>query len=359
MNETLFGEQPTITESERNAMRSYLQRGEVRLSTLHRVATAFIGGAGLLLLIPVFIKDAVDQIIVTFLANTFNHYPDLGSTGLILTTLLDVLVAFPLLLSLAIPLYGVYLLLKDIIHFYFTIYTPGFSTNLLNPTFALTGVMFSSDESPTVKREVMRYQYEATAMGFMIPFSQGRRELYFDTLIEKSNGDILPPSRSIDNLKALDVLPENYDEANVQRFNAALGMARALDRTLVEEVAMTEMALVRHVLYLRRLMFRYVKTLLMFIWTTLISFIMLPLLHDSRFPAFMVLALGYLIWSLGVVPVIQLPRHWIYRHRQGDVHSEHMDPQLQLMEKKLYIYCRLAIGSSLIGFILAGIAYLS
>lgn len=353
-----MSDQPQITEPERNAMRSYLQRCEVRLSTLHRIATAFIGGAGLLLLIPVFIKDAVDQIISILLSQVSNQFPEYGINGLVLTTIMVLFLLYPLLLSLAIPLYGVYLLLKDIVHFYFTIYTPGFSTNLLNPTFALTGLMFSTDESPQIKHDVMHYQYEATQMGFMIPFSKERRELYFDTIIEKSNGDILPESRRLEKLKELNVLPENYDEANVQRFNAALGMARALDRTLVQEVAIAEMAVVRHVLYLRRLVFRYVKTLLMFIWTTLVVFMLLPLLQDIRFPTFVILALGYLTWALGVVPIVQLPRQWIYRHRQGDAHRDHIDPQLRSMEQTLQRYGYAAIVSAAVAFALGLVAYL-
>lgn len=38
----------------RNAMRAFLQRSEVRLSTMHRIANAFLSGAGLLVLFPVF-----------------------------------------------------------------------------------------------------------------------------------------------------------------------------------------------------------------------------------------------------------------------------------------------------------------
>ncbi len=61
-----------LTTDERNAMRAYLGRAEVRLSTLHRIATAFIGGAGLLLLIPVFIKDAIDSIMQILLDHLIN-----------------------------------------------------------------------------------------------------------------------------------------------------------------------------------------------------------------------------------------------------------------------------------------------
>ncbi len=342
-----------LSDGERNAMRAYLQRCEVRLSTLHRIATAFIGGAGLLLLIPVFFKDAFDNLLSVMLTQIGNHFPGQGSIGLLLTGIMYLCLLYPLFLSLAIPLYGVYLLLKDIIHFYFTIYTPGFPENLLNPTFALTGVMFSTDEAPSGQREVMRYQYDATQMGFMIPFSQERKELYFDGIIANTNQDIIPKTRRIDVLEEMNVLPENFDAANVNRFNAALGIARAIDRTLAEEVAVTEMSLVRHVLYLRRLMLRYVKTLLMFIWTTVISFMILPFVKDSHFSPFVMFGLGYVVWSLAVRWILDFPLYWIYRHRHSERSLEHVDPQLRLMQDVISPYGKLAIVSATIGLILA------
>lgn len=342
-----------LNDAERNAMRAYLQRCEVRLSTLHRIATAFISGAGLLLLIPVFFKDAIDNLLAVLLAQAHNQFDPLGLPGLILTGLLYACLMYPLLLSLTIPLYGVYLLLKDIIHFYFTIYTPGFSENLLNPTFALTGVLFSKDESPQGKIDVMRYQYEATQQGFMIPFSQERKELYFDSIIQSSKGAILPESRRLETLESLNVLPQNYDADNVKRFNAALGIARSIDRTLSQEVAVTEMSLVRHVLYLRRLVLRYVKTLLMFIWTMVVAFMLLPLLKDGRFPPFLMLSLGYLVWSLAVMKIIEWPLNWIYRHRHEDGLPSQVDPQLTMMQNQVRRFCYGAIGTSAVALMLS------
>lgn len=344
---------PPLTEAERGAMRAYLQRCEVRLSTLHRIATAFISGAGLLLLIPVFVKDAIDNLLIVLLGQAHNHFGALGVVGLVVTILLYSCLLYPLLLSLIIPLYGVYLLLKDIIHFYFTIYAPGFSQNLLNPTFALTGVLFSKDESPSGKQGVMRYQYEATQAGFMIPFSQERQELYFDGLIEASQGTIIPESRQIEHLQDMDVLPESYDVDGVNRFNAALGIARSIDRTLEQEVAVTEMSLVRHVLYLRRLMLRYVKTLLMFIWTMLIAFMLLPLLKEPRIPPFLILSLGYLLWSLSVMRIMEWPLDWIYRHRHEDKLPSQIDPQLTMMQEQVRKFCYGAIATSLVALILS------
>ncbi len=349
----------SFTEAERNAMRSFVQRAEVRLSTLHRIATAFVGGAGLLVLIPIFFRDVFEKLLLIYLKQLGNLFPHLEpTTGAVLSVVLLLLLLYPLALSLIIPLGGVYLLLKDIVHFYFTIYLPGFATNLLNPTFSLHGITFPTDESPAAKREITRFQYRREHMNFMMAFSEGRRQEYFDSFIELTNGEILPKTRLIDELRARDALPEQYDAKEVDRVNAAFGIARSLDRTLVEEVAMTEMALVRAVMYLRRLVIRYAKTLLMFIWTTTITFVMLPFLESERFPTLLVMAGGYLLWSLSVQPILRQPIGWIYRHRQEEVNLDHVDAQLTFLERMVTPFVWGAIAASL-GATLLAVASLS
>ena len=343
-----------FTEAERNAMRAFIQRAEVRLSTLHRIATAFVGGAGLLVLIPIFFRDVFDKLLLIYLEQVGNLFPSMSpATGALLSTALLVLLLYPLALSLMIPLSGVYLLLKDIVHFYFTIYLPGFPSNLLNPTFSLHGITFPVDESPTAKREITRFQYRREHMNFMMAFSEGKRKEYFDSFIERTNGEILPKSRDIDDLAAKDALPEGYDATEVARFNAAFGIARSLDRTLVEEVAMTEMALVRAAMYLRRLVIRYAKTLLMFIWTTTITFVMLPFLESGRYPMVLVMAIGYLIWSLSVQQILRQPINWIYRHRREDVNRDHVDAQLTYLERVVAPFTKAAIAASVGATLLA------
>ncbi|MCU0499272.1 MAG: hypothetical protein MUF87_18110 [Anaerolineae bacterium] len=339
---------------DRAAMRAYLQRCEVRLSTMHRIATAFISGAGLLLLIPVFFRDVIDGILAVYLKNVANLFPSLGDVGgIVLSIVLFIALLYPLFLSLALPIYGVGLLLKDIVHFYFTIYMPGFADDLLNPTFSLHGIAFSTDESERVKAAVMRFQYRTNHSNFMMAFSEGKRKEYFDQLIEVTNEEIIPASRKLEALIAHQWLPENYNDDEVKRFNAAFGIARSLDRSLVQEVALTEMALVRAVLYLRRLMLRYIKTLLMFLWTTGIAFLMLPFLQNPNYPTFVMLAIGYLIWSVLVMRLIRMPIAWIYRHRKGEMNRDHIDAQLRMMERQVAPYCQAAIVVSVIGLILA------
>ncbi|MCS6836829.1 MAG: hypothetical protein NZ750_12530 [Anaerolineae bacterium] len=340
-----------FTDAERNAMRAYLQRMEVRMSSLHRVATAFVGGAGLLLLTPIFFKEVVDGLIVVVLTNLtlpFDQFTPLANLGLSL--LLFGALGYLIVLSLSIPMYSLYLLIKDIVHFYFTIYSPGFSSELVTPSFSLAAAAFSPDESPRAKDEVLRYQYTPKRMDFMLPFSEAKRRAYLDDLYEATNGAIIPNSRA----QAMRSLQTNLSEVDVRRFNTALGLARMLDRPLVEEVAVTEMLLVRNIIYLRRLVLRYVKALSMFLWTTLISFLMLPFLKDERLPVFVIFGSGYLVWSLGVLPIIRQPLHWIYRHRHDEaVAAEHVDEQLIVLERRVEIFCQMGIAAAALAFALS------
>jgi hypothetical protein len=346
-----------LTESERNALRSYLQRAEVRISTQHRIATAFIGGAGLLLLIPIFLRDVVDGELTVFLQLTGNLFPAWEQTaGLIATVATLLTLGVPLILSLVIPMYGVYLLLKDLVHFYYTLYMPGFDHDLLNPTFALGGIGFSPDESHRAKRQIMKFQYIPEHMDFMLPFSKGKRELYFETMIEETDGALLPESRNVETLRREGILNGQTDDKTALHFNAAFGLARSLDRDLIQEVAISEMHLTRNVLYLRRLMLRYVKTLLLFIWTTVISFIMLPMLRDERFPNLLILALGYLAWSVAVLPILKVPANWLYRHRREDPEPRRMDAQLTQFETFVRGWMRMAVVMASIALVLSVIS---
>lgn len=346
-----------LSDNERNALRAWLQRSEVRLSTLHRIGLAFISGAGLLLLVPVFFKDAVHDIVAVMLREFGNFYPALGETGgIVLTIILYLLIIYPFLLSLLTPIYAVYLVLMDIVHFYFTIYMPGSSNQMLNPTLPLSGLTFWADESADIKRAILHYQYQPNRMNFMLPFSESKRGLYFDKMIENTGGFIIPKTRTLDKLRALSAIPPEANEVDVQRFNAAMGLARSLDRTLVEDVATTEMSLVRHILYLRRLILRYVKTLLVFIWTIVVVFFLLPFLEYKRFPTILILSVGYICWSTIAMMVLRAPLSWIYRHRQNGTYPEHVDIQLTLLEDRLRVYIRLAIVSSILATLLAVIA---
>ena len=345
-----------LTESERNAMRSYLQRAEVRLSTLHRIATAFIGGAGLLILLPVFFKEEIVVIIRIFLTESVKFAADFSGSQHIAVLILFVCLLYVFILSLAIPVYSLYLMLKDLIHFYFTIYTPGFPSDLVTPSFALSGINFSPDESEQAKRKILEYQYSHfSTVNFAIPFSPEKRKLYLDEIIRGTQGDILPATRGWEAIK--ESLPPDTKRETADRLSAAFGLARSLDRQLVEEVATSEVSLVRHILYLRRLVLRYMKTLLMFIWTTAITFVVLPFVQADHMPIFFCMAIGYTIWSLLVLRIMRLPLGWIYRHLHGVPDESHIDQQLIILESQIWRFCQVAIVASLIALVISALLY--
>jgi hypothetical protein len=331
------------SEAERNAMRAYLQRSEVRMSTMHRIATAFIGGAGLLLLVPIFLRDAIDGILEVVLVY-IRSLPtgDLSAVGWTLLVLVLAFLLYNFALSLWIPIYSLFLLLKDIIQFYFSLYAPGFAPSLVHPTFSLGAIALPRDDSARAKRDVIAYQQASNHVDFALPFSEKRRALYFDRLLEATQGDIIPPTRHWENLVVNGWVDENADHKQTDRYHVAMGIARSLDRTLVEEVAVTEMLMVRNVMYLRRLVLRYGKALLMFIWTTIISFIMLPFLKQSALPVLWVLAVGYLVWSMLVMRLMEQPMTWILRHRQERSGDARIDAQLTVLERDTRRWIRLA-----------------
>jgi hypothetical protein len=347
-----------FTESERNAMRAYLQRTEVRLSTLHRVAVTFISGAGLLLLFPTFFKEEIIVIIRVFLANIGDRFPALGAAEPILFGAMFLFVIYPFLLSLSIPIYALYLLLKDIIHFYFSIYTPGFATNVFTPSFALSGITFSPDESENVKRRVFEYQYRADAVNFAIPFSAEKRDEYFNETIANTGGEIIPRSRRPEALEKYGITPTDEEHRRrIEHLNTALGLSRTIDRNLAHEVATQEVSVARHILYLRRMVLRYMKTLLMFIWTTIVSFVMLPFLQDDTMPTFMVFSIGFLIWSLLAMPIMRTPVQWIYRHKKGNWDRTHIDRQMTVLERKVSRLVYVAIFTSAVALAISLVAY--
>ena len=87
------------------------------------------------------------------------------------------------------------------------------------------------------------------------------------------------------------------------------------------EVAKTEVSLVRHALKLRRMVLRYIQALLILIWTSMITFMMLPFLQDNkgRFSILVVFAIAYFIWAILAPYIVQLPLYWLVSSSKEEV----------------------------------------
>lgn len=341
----------------RAAMRAYLQRTEVRLSTMHRVAVSFISGAGLMLLLPVFFRDTISALINVFLNNLHNVVPAWDNAGWVFTAVLFICLIYPFLLSLFIPLYALYLLLHDLVMFYLSAEMPGYKDTVVYPRFALSGVAFSEDESPEVKRAVLYHQYESDLpmSRFIIPRNEKEAE-YFDAVMSDTETDFLPSTRTPEALREKGVHIREDQLLTANRFNAALGLTGFLDRDLASEVAKSEVSLVRHAFHLRRLILRYVKSILIFVWTIVIDFSLVPFLNYQHFPIFITLAIGYFIWALLTPQVVKLPTRWIYEPTGQAPIKRRRDMRILRFENNVTDLCNIAVVSTALALLLACIA---
>lgn len=112
--------------------------------------------------------------------------------------------------------------------------------------------------------------------------------------------------------------------SEIDGFNAAMGLAGVYDRALYQEVAKTEVSMVRHAIKLRRMVLRYFQALLILIWTSTVTFFMLPFLQDDRgrFPVLLVFSVGYFIWAAVAPLAVQLPLYWLTSASKPQVRAQ-------------------------------------
>jgi hypothetical protein len=262
-----------------NAARAYLQRSEVRLSTMHRIAGAFIGGAGLLILTPFFLKDITVNLVnylgllkkslnVDFIQSiSFSSKLNFEYIGIIISFGLPVGISVFLAIKTIADLY------REILRFY---YIP----NLLNwnvpansnsenspflPRFSLTGIRMSQDEVNLIHNfeSQLKESHEILErQSFVIPqLPNSEYQKHLRNLIITSNGELIGETITSED-KILDGSEEREINSN-DIYKAGFSLANMQERMLLaREVAKMEASLVRHNLFLRRLVFRYVKSVL-------------------------------------------------------------------------------------------------
>lgn len=330
----------------RNAMRAFLQRCEVRLSTMHRIANAFLSGAGLLVLFPVFygtsIKTILDWMIRTPLVYS------------------DAPLFMALLITFFIPLWSLYLLVHDLTRFYFVGQQPGYHTGPFNPTFALSGLAFPCDEDAhnTAKAQVIIDQYTEEFIPFVVPFS----EKIADSDFGAGGASFQPDTRRIETLMEQGIIEKKVGDDPVfarshrplditlfNRFNEALAIAGLYDRPLHQEVAKIEVSLVRHNRALRRIVIRYVKSLLTMVLLFLSSFVISSFLEQSdrlsKIHVFaltadeLFVAIALMLWAFCAALLVKRPIEWIYKTSDPRRRVKVKDPSLKNFEKWFLILC--------------------
>jgi hypothetical protein len=320
-------EHPLLTDEEsRAAMRAFLQRSEVRLSTLHRVAQGLIGGSALVLLLPLFLRDAFPKMMTVLFAAYDAGQPRLPIVALGVAATLVILLPVP----------AIFLLVGDLLAFYFTSNTFGShatggaapSRVRFSPRFILPGLGFNNDEvSARSKEHLDAGREDPWTRGLLVPPSaddDGWRDR-FDTRTHQVWGIVAEEG------------PAGDTERVRQSFRLA-GINR--DRTLALDVARTEALIARHVLMVRTALLRYSKALLLLVSTTVVTLAASGLADQAiredpdggrfldGFPyrfVFLV-ALTYVIWAPLAARSVTAPLRMIQRHTPGV--GEHRDVYL-------------------------------
>jgi hypothetical protein len=273
-----------LTPDERAAMRAFLQRCDVRLSTMHRVATALLSGAGILVLLPAVERDSVLSVLKALLVG-----PVTWSQGLLAASM-----ALAILLAIVV----LWLVIIELTRFYFHAnHVHHADGDVFTPRFTLTGLRIPSDEfEPATNAAYEAVHGSESSVRLLVP-GNSRARARIDRQLDAYPG-----------LVGSDADPDR------ERALALFELAASRRRPLVEEVAKVEYGMVRHMLRLQVIVLRYVKALLVIVVTALAAFAAAAAVNgqarltaaDERW-----IAGTLLLWSPVVVLVVSSPVRWL------------------------------------------------
>jgi len=270
-----------LTGDERAAVRAFLQRCDVRLSTLHRVASALLSGAGVMVLLPPIAKDSIVTVITRLTEGTVDS--------------VRVLLIAAVTLALALPLIAFWLLIRDLTRFYFHgqhLRTGGH--NLFLPRFTLTGLRLPAGElGAAATADLERARNDPATVELLVPGNPSGQA----KLDERLAGYGIDTGGS-----------------DVARAGGLYALAASGERTLLEEVAKIEAGMARHVLRLQVIVLRYVKALVAFMATALAVFAMSAVEgRNAVVGPTDELSVGVIlvVWAAGVTLAVGAPVRWV------------------------------------------------
>jgi hypothetical protein len=281
------------------------------------VAQALLGGSALILLLPLFIRDGFPRMTTLLISSYDAHQQWVVIVG----------IAIAAVLSVALPVAAIYLLVSDLLGFYFTSNTfgaPGAGHGqpdrpVFNPRFIIPGLGFNDDELNATTRPLL---------------ADGREDEWTKALLVPRNLDDSGWRDRFDT-RAFEiwgtVIPEGL-EGDAERLRQSFRFAGLHhDRTLAHDVARTEALLAKHVLTIRVAVLRYTKALLLLISTTVAILAASGLVEQAvnddptgggfvgGFPyrySFLV-ALVYVVWAPFAARSVTAPLRMIQRHTPG------------------------------------------
>ncbi|MFV0308771.1 MAG: hypothetical protein ACK5OX_13620 [Desertimonas sp.] len=319
------------TPDDHAAARAFLQRCEVRLSTLHRVATALLSGAGLMVLLPAVMRDQIAAVVGTLL--------DVDRSAP------HVLLAVVAAIVLAVPLAVFFVLLGDLTRFYFHAHHVQGSTGMVFvPRFTLTGLQIPADElSAGAAAQVDTARAAPATIELVVPPNSAGRQRIDRRLV--AYGLDRPAAEHDDPARAAGVFE----------------LVASRSRSLADEVAKVEYGMARHLIRLQVIVIRYVKALLVFLVTALTVFAAAAVVaRDERVGA------GGQLWLAGIfaawAPVatiaVSAPVRWVeemLRAEGATSNSVAADPEYTRFERVVIVVGAVVLTMSAV-VLLIGVA---
>ncbi|CAN5490086.1 hypothetical protein BH10ACT1_BH10ACT1_03750 [soil metagenome] len=314
-----------LTPEDRAAVRAFLQRCDVRLSTIHRVATALLSGAGLLVLLPAVERDSVVVVLRALLTG-----PTDGT---------HLLLVIAVTASLAVPFTALWLVVRDLTQFYFHAnHIRRGGAEAFAPRFTLTGIQLPRGElHPQAAAALDRLRRSPEAVEILVPRNDAAR-------------------RRIDaQISAYGGLGVEADEGDIGRAAALFELAASRERSLLEEVTKVEHGMTRHILRMQVIVLRYAKALLALLTTAFAAFASAAVVADKTTLApgdEVWLAAILLAWAPVAITAVTSPVRWLegQLRNEGATHTAvTADPELTRVEQ---VTVRLA----LVGHLAAAIA---
>ena len=290
-------------------MRAFLQRCEVRLSTVHRVATALLSGAGLMVLLPAIARDSIVSVIRTLVS---------GDLDLAHVCLLAAMVAL-----LALPFAALWLVFRDLTLFYFHAqHVAHDGHDVFTPRFTLTGIRLPFDElGAAASNDLTTVRTSAANIDLLVPSND------------------LARSRIDRQLDAYGGLGRHDVDGDLGRADGLFELTASRDRSLIEEVAKVEYGIARHILRVQVIVLRYVKALLAFLTTALAVFAAAAVLEDSTTigpTEELWLVCITALWAPSLVAVVTAPVRWLDQLLRAEGASRSAianDPELTKVER--------------------------
>ena len=292
-------------------MRAFLQRCEVRLSTMHRVATALLSGAGILVLLPAVERDSFLQVLRSLLVG-----PIPVSRGLL---------AAAVALSIGLALTMLWFVVVELTRFYFhanhIVHPDG---EVFTPRFTLTGLRLPDDELGAAVDETYGTSHGSpNNVALLVPSNRRGRERIDRQLAAYPGaieGDIT-------------------DITDAARGAGLFELAASRRRPLVEEVVKVEYGIVRHMLRLQVVVLRYVKALLVVVATSLATYVCAAAVNGQATvsaPEQRWIAATMMLWAPLVAVLVTSPVRWLENllRTEGAAHTAvHHDAELTQVEK--------------------------